>query len=210
MSEAIEIKVAKRDVIGKANRKLPEDKLAAVVYGHGSEPVPVVVDRHVFEQLIAHEEGLFSRVIKLGVDDAKPVNVIIKAVQRDVIKGGVRHVDFWAVRMNQAIQTTVPLHFIGEAPGVKTGGVMMHNVQQITVEALPAELPESLEVDISTLEIGDSMHISDITVPKGVTILDSLEEIVASVVPPAKAIEEEEVATGEAEPEVIGAEEGSE
>jgi large subunit ribosomal protein L25 len=211
MSETTEIKVTTRDVIGKANRRLAADQLAAVVYGHGSTPTPVVVDRHDFEQLVVHEEGLFSRVIKLIIDGHKPVNVIVKAVQRDVTKGGFKHVDFWAVRMNQTIQTSVALHFLGEAPGVKTGGVMMHNIQQVAIEALPANLPESLEVDISGLEVGDSVHISDIAVPEGVTILDPLEEIVASVVPPAKAIEEEVTEEGAAEPEVIGAaDEGSE
>lgn len=208
MSEATEIKVTTRDVIGKANRRLPADELAAVVYGHGAEPVPVSVSRHDFEQLVTNEEGLFSRVIKLVIDEHKPVNVIIKSVQRDPTKGNLRHVDFWAIRMNQAIQTTVALHFVGEAPGVKTGGVMMHNLQQVSVEALPTHLPEALEVDISKMEVGDSVHVADIAVPHGVTVLDPPEEILASIVPPAKAIEEEEVVTEEgAEPEVIGEEE---
>lgn len=202
MAETLELKATSRDVVGKANRRLDDGELAGVVYGHGTTSKAISVDRHEFELLVAHDEALFSKLIKLTVDDHKPVNVIVKAVQRDPTKGNLKHIDFWAIRMTQAIQTTVTVHFLGEAPGLKQGGVMMHNLQQLAIEAMPADLPESVSVDISALEIGDSVHVSDIVAPKGVTILDALDEIVASVVPPAKL--EEEVVEEVAEPEIIG------
>jgi large subunit ribosomal protein L25 len=144
-------------------------------------------------------------LIDLVIDDAeRPVHVIVKSIQHDPVKGTARHVDFWAVNMRQAVTTTVPVHFEGEAPGVKTGGVFMHNMIHVNVEALPDDLPEAVTVDISTLEVGDSVHVRDLAPQKGVTILDDPDEIVASIVPPAK--EEEEVAPAEeaVEPEVIG------
>jgi large subunit ribosomal protein L25 len=211
MTDNIEIKATSRDVVGKANRRLGADKLPAVVYGVGVDAKPVALDRHDFEVLLSRSEGMSAKLIELSVDGGKPLNVIAKAIQHDPTKGQPIHVDFWAVNMNRAITTSIQVHFLGESPGVKAGGVMMHNVQQIQIESLPSDLPEYLEADISGLNIGDSVHISDIVAPPGVTILDGADEIVASVVPPAKSIEEEEAEAAEAageveeaEPEVIG------
>lgn len=203
MAENIEMKAVTRETIGKANRHLDDSRLAGVVYGTAVEARAVELDRHEFEQVLLHEGNISSRLIDLTVDDGMSVPVIVKALQHDAIKGTVLHVDFWAVNMRRPVTTTVPVHFEGEAPGVKTGGVFMHNVQHINVEALPDELPEFVTVDISGLEVGDSVHVSDLVAPKGVTILDAEDEIVASVVAPA-AEEEEEVAEVAAEPEVIG------
>jgi large subunit ribosomal protein L25 len=203
MAENMEMNASTREDTGKANRRLDNSKLAAVVYGAAIKPVAVAVDRHDFEQVLVHEGNIASKLIDLTVDGGKPVHVIVKAMQRDALKGTITHVDFWAVNMRRPVTTTVPVHFEGEAPGLKTGGVFMHNVQHINVEALPDELPEFVVADISALEVGDNIHVRDLVAPKGVTILDAEDEIVASVVAPAK--EEEEVVGEEAvEPEVIG------
>ena len=206
MAENIKMKATTRGLVGKANRRLDSSDLAGVVYGTAVESRPVSIDRHAFEQVLVHEGNIGSKLIDLMIDDAtKPVRVIVKSIQHDAVKGTLFHVDFWAVNMRQKVTTTVPVHFEGEAPGVKTGGVFMHNVQHINVESLPDDLPEYVTVDISALEVGDSVHVSDLSYPEGVTILDDPEEIVASVVPPAKE-EEAAPAEGEAEaqPEVIG------
>jgi large subunit ribosomal protein L25 len=203
MAENIRIKATTREMIGKTHRRLDDSKLAGVVYGAAHESQAVEVERHDFEQVLSHEGNIASKLIDLTVDGGKTVHVIVKSLQRDVMKGTVMHVDFWAVNMRQKVTTTVPVHFEGDAPGTKTGGVFMHNVQHINVEALPDELPEFLLADISALEVGDSIHVRDLVVPKGVTVLDDVDEIVASVVPPAKE-EEVEVAEEAAEPAVIG------
>ena len=208
MSETTEIKATSREVIGKANRRLEPDLLPAVVYGADVKAHSISIDRHEFEQLLAHDEGFTSKLMKVAVEGDKPVNVIVKSVQRDPASGALLHVDFWAVAMTQTIVTTVPIHFEGDAPGVKAGGVMMHNLQLVQVEALPGDLPDALVADISALEVGDSVHVSDLVAPKGVTIVESPEEIVASVVAPAKAEEEAPVLEAE-QPEVIGEEEES-
>ncbi|MDO8964961.1 MAG: 50S ribosomal protein L25 [Coriobacteriia bacterium] len=204
MTETIEMTATTREIVGKANRRLDADRLAAVVYGTKHDATAVSLDRHAFELLASHGDGLGSKIIKLIVDENKPVNVIVKAIQHDPTKGYIRHVDLWAVNMSQTITTSVQLHFAGESPGVKNGGVMTHNVQSIQIECLPGDMPEYIEIDVSALEIGDAVHVSDLAVPKGVTILDSAEEIVAAVVPPAKEIDEESAAEA-VEPEVIGA-----
>jgi len=201
MTESIDLKASTREVIGKANRRLPGDRLPAVLYGVGHKAQAISVDRHAFEQLL-HHEGLMSSLVKLTVDEHKPLTVIVKSLQHDPLKGTVTHADFWAVKMTQMIATVVPLHFVGDSPGVKTGGVMTHNVQTIHVESLPGDMPEYLEVDISGMEVGDSIHVSDIVPPAGVTIVDAAEEILASVLAPK--VEEEEVVEEAAEPEVIG------
>ncbi|HEY5506184.1 MAG TPA: 50S ribosomal protein L25 [Coriobacteriia bacterium] len=202
MAENIKMKATKRELIGKTKRRLEDSKLAGVVYGTAVESFPVSVERHDFEQVLAHESNISSKLIDLKVDGEKLVHVIVKSMQHDPLKGIVTHVDFWAVNMKQAVATTVPVHFEGDAPGLKNGGVFMHNVQHINVEALPDDLPEFLTADISALEIGDNIHVRDLVAPEGVTILDHEDEIVASVVAPAK---EEEVAEEAVEPEVIGA-----
>ena len=196
------MKATTREEVGKATRRLDASKLAAVVYGAGVKSKAISVDRHSFEQLLAHDESISSHLIDLSVDDGKPMHVIVKGMQHDALKGSVIHVDFWAVNMRKRVTTTVPVHFEGEAPGVKTGGVFMHNVLHVTVEALPDDLPAALVFDVSGLHVGDSVHVHELPVPKGVTVLDDPEEIVASVVAPAKEAEEE-VAEEAAEPEVI-------
>jgi large subunit ribosomal protein L25 len=203
MAETLELNATVREDVGKANRHLAgTGRLAAVLYGPGQDPQAISVDRHEFEQLARHE-GLTSSLLKLSVGDGKAVNVIVKAIQRDPIKGTITHADFWAVKMTQKITTLVPVHFLGDAPGVRTGGVMTHNLQQVRVEALPAGLPDYIEADTSTLEVGDSVHVKDLVAPDGVTILDPEDEIVCSVMAP-KALEVEEVAEETGEPEVIG------
>ncbi|MDO8914462.1 MAG: 50S ribosomal protein L25 [Coriobacteriia bacterium] len=203
MAESIDLNATAREVIGKANRRLPHERLPAVLYGVGHESTAISVDKHVFG-LLLHKEGLMSSLVKLTVDENKPVNVIVKSLQHDPLKGTVTHVDFWAVNMKQMVATSVPVHFLGESPGVKTGGVMMHNIQTVHVESLPTEMPEYLEADVSALEIGDSLHISDIVALDGVTILDAADEILCSVVAPKAEEVEEEIATEAVEPEVIG------
>jgi large subunit ribosomal protein L25 len=203
MAENIRIEAEPREVIGKAAHRLaPAGKLPAVIYGAGSEPMPVALDRHDFERVLsAHGEG--STLVQVAVAGAKPVNAIIKEIQHDPVKGTVQHVDLWAVSMKQRIAAIVPIRFVGDAAGVKAGGVLTHSITDVHIEALPTAIPEALEVDVSALEVGDSLHVSDIAAPDGVTITSPADEIVCSVTPPTVAPSEEEAAHVE-EPEVVG------
>lgn len=203
MAENIEIAAETRDVIGKAAHRLAASgKLPAVLYGASVKPQPISVDRHDFERILAaHGDG--STLVHVSVGGAKAVNAIIKEVQHDRVRGTVQHVDFWAVKMTQKIAATVPLHFVGDSAGVKAGGVLTHNFMEVHIEALPADLPDFVEADVSALEVGDSLRVGDLVPPAGVTITSPPDEIVCSVTPPTVAPAAEEAAQVE-EPEVVG------
>ncbi|HEY3317798.1 MAG TPA: 50S ribosomal protein L25 [Coriobacteriia bacterium] len=203
MAENIEIAAEPRDVVGKTAHSLaPSGKLPAVLYGAGVEAQAIALDRHDFERILAaHGDG--STLVHVSVAGGKSVNAIIKEVQHDPVKGTVQHVDLWAVSMKQKISAVVPIRFTGDSAGVKAGGVLTHNFTDIHIEALPGNLPEALEVDVSALEVGDSVHVGDLTPPDGVTITSPMDEIICSVTPPTIAPEAEEAAQVE-EPEIVG------
>lgn len=207
MSEVIEVSAQPREIVGKANRRLAADgRVPAVLYGAGRKSAPLSVDRHDFEVLLSHHEGIGNALLHLKVKGQRgPINAIIKEVQRDRVKGTLYHVDFWAVKMDQLVQTVVPLHFLNEedCAGVRAGGIMTHNLREVRIEALPADLPEAAEADVTGLEVGDSMHVRDITPPEGVTLLDDPDIILCSVTAPTVAPTLEEVERAP-EPEVIG------
>lgn len=205
MSDTTQITVKPRDIIGKANRRLAGAGLIpAVIYGAGREPLAISLERHDFEVLVSHHAA--TAVVDLVLEgEQKPVAAVIKGMQSSPRTGRIQHIDFLAVRMDQAIHTTVQLQFEGEAAGEKTGGVIMHNVREVNVSALPGDLPEEIVVDVTPLEVGDSIHLGQIALPAGVTVLDDPDTIVCSVTAPTLEPSAEEVAA-EVEPTVIGEE----
>lgn len=207
MSEAVALKADLRETIGHANRKLAaEGLIPAVLYGAGREPMAISISRHDFELYMSHHGAAGVMQLELS-GEKKPVNALIKDVQYAPVKGNVVHIDFLAVRMDVAIASVAPLNFINDPVGVREGGVLTVALHEVNLEALPSDLPESIEVDVAELQIGESLHVSDIAPPSGVTLLDDAETVIASVTPPTVAVEEEaaEVIEGEeAEPEVIG------
>lgn len=211
MTETTSIAATPRDVIGKANRRLKSvGQIPAVLYGGGREAMALAVDRHDFELMMQHSGG-GATILKLTVEgEPEPINAMVKDVQTSPIKGSVMHIDFLAIRMDQAIQATAPVHFLGDAPGVREGGIFLHDLREFSVEALPKDLPEAIEVDISGLELNHSITVAEVVAPEGVTILDDPDTTVCSVtVPSAEPVEEEELEE-ELEPEVIGEEEEEE
>lgn len=205
MSESTVLTVFPRTVIGKANRRLDaEGQIPAVLYGMSRESMPIAVDRHDFELFMSHHAA-GSTLVEIQIEgEKKPVHAMIREMQTSPIKGNIMHVDFMAVSLNKPVHAVVAVHLVNDPAGVKAGGVLTIDRHEINVEAKPAELPEFIEVDVSALEVGDSLHIGDIKPPKGVTLLDDPEGIVASVTPPTVPVEAEEGAE-QAEPEVIGA-----
>jgi len=207
MTETTAIAATPRDVIGKANRRLKSvGKIPAVLYGGGREPMPLAVDRHDFELMMQHHGG-GATILKLAIEgDDAPVNVMVKDLQWSPVKSNVLHIDFLAIRMDQVIQAAAPVSFVGDAPGVREGGIFLHDLREFNVEALPKDLPEAIEVDISGLEIGHSLTVADVVAPAGVKILDDPEVTVCSVTTPSVEPVEGEEAEEAAEPEVIGEE----
>lgn len=209
MSETTVLEATPRDVIGKANRRLKAaGQIPAVLYGHSREPLVLAVDRHDFEYMMQHH-ATGATIVKLNVEgESKPFDAIIKDVQVSPVKGTVLHVDFLAIRMDEVIQATAPVHFIGDAPGVKEGGVLLQDLREFSVEALPMSLPENIEVDVSGLELGHSLTVADVPAPEGVVILDDPETVVCSVSLPTVEVEEEPEEGAEmAEPALVGEDE---
>ncbi len=197
MTHVVELKATARQVIGKASKRLEADGLIpAVVYGPKFESLPVAVDRREFERLL-HEASIGSTLVDLTIDGhGKAVDVIIKEVKRDETRGTIQHIDFWAVDMAETIQTTIHITYVGSSEGERAGGVLMHALRELHIEARPKDLPEHIEVDVAALNVGDSLTVGDIVAPAGVILLDDPETTVASVMAPAVA-EEEPVEVGE-------------
>ena len=173
MSTGFELTAVSRTDLGKgATRRLrKENKVPAVVYGAGSEPVSITLGHN--ELLHSTEnEAFFSHILSLEIDGKKE-NVVIKDLQRHPSRAILMHADFLRINLNEKLKVNVPIHFIGEdvAPGVKLGGVVTHDLVDVEVECLPKNLPEFIEVDISELELGESIHLSNLTAPKGTELV---------------------------------------
>ena len=200
----------RREGKGKGdNRKLRSSgSVPAVVYGRGEETRSVSLDAHELELLFArvHVE---NTVIALKIEGERaPIKTLVREVQTHPARGTVLHVDFYQIHAGERVQVQVPLAFTGTAVGVKAGGMLQHTMDEIDIRCSSDDIPGRIEVDVSNLQIGDSVHVGDLTVPKGVEVLDSLDRSVCSVIPPQAGIAEvavvEPVETATpTEPEVI-------
>ena len=186
-----------RTVIGKQVRQLRRQGLVpANLYGNGLESRALqLAERTVTHRLMRASR---STLFQLALDGGRPQTVLVKELQRDPVSGHVLHVDFYAVRESEKLRTAVPLHFVGEARAVRAfAGTLVTNMASVDVESLPADLPQVIEVDLSSLAtLEDAVHVSDLRVPAGVEVLTPAEELVARVLPPRV---EEEVAEEAAE-----------
>jgi len=173
MSSVFEFEAVNRAKKGtgaaKATRRGGE--VPAVVYGGSAEPEHVTLNLNEVTKSLVNE-AVYSHVLQLVVD-GKSQNVILKDMQRHPAKETVLHMDFMRINMNEKIKVHVPLHFTNEAEslGVKAGGVVTHTVVEIEISCLPGVLPEYIEVDMAEIEIGGSVHLTDIVVPEGIEIL---------------------------------------
>jgi large subunit ribosomal protein L25 len=208
----------KREGTGKgvARKLRAVGRVPAVLYGGGMDPVPLSVDSRDLYHVMRTGAGA-NVLIDLMVDGKKQL-AMPREIQRDHIKGTFVHVDFLAIRADEKITVSVPVHIVGESPGVKAGGVIEHHLWELQVESLPADVPDAIEADISGLEIGASLRVADLTAPPGATILTSPDESVVAVQQPQARVEleeevaaaAEEVAAAEAPAEEAPAEEGGE
>jgi large subunit ribosomal protein L25 len=216
-AEQIELPVAARSEVGKtASRRLrATGKIPGVVYGRGEEAVAVAVDEQLFSKALP-EANWFSSVIRLRIegaqtDDPEPT-VMIREVQRDLVRRRLLSVDFLRISLQEAVRAQIPLVTVGESPGVKQGGILEHITHEVTVECLPTDMPDHLELDISEVEIGDSLRVRDLAAPPGVTLAGQPDDVLVVVAPPVRieeVVPEAELVEGAlveeaAEPEVIG------
>lgn len=206
----LELKATLRDQLGKKVKKTRKSgQIPAVLYGHGIKSQPVWILAKDFTKVFGKAGE--STLIRLEIGD-KRANVLIHDIQKDPLSDEVLHVDFYQVRMDEKIKTKVPLVFVGEAPAVKAeGGVLVKNIQEVDVEALPQYLPHHLEVNISSLKnFDDHIFINDLPIFNSVKVLAEGNEIVASVIPPRSEEElaalEEKVEEKVEEVKVVGEE----
>jgi large subunit ribosomal protein L25 len=190
-SDTTALSVAQREPAGsRATRRLRRDgKVPGVVYGGGEDPVAFAVDSRVLRQALAHA----GAVLDLSVDGAGGTPVVLKELARHPVSGETMHVDLLRVRLDQAIQATVVLELTGAdgAPGVKEGGVLEQINRELTIEALPTDIPDSMQHDVSEMQIGDTLTLAAITPPGSVRLLDDLEMVIATLSPPRLQVEEE-------------------
>lgn len=201
----VKLEVVKREGTGKgvARRARAAGKVPGVVYGRGMDPVAIEVDRRQFVQALQTDAGM-NVLLELKIDGST-ITTLARQIQRDPVRGTLLHADFVKVDMNVEVEAEIPLHVVGgeDAPGVREGGVLEHPFFTVTVKALPANLPESVEVDASALAIGDSLRISDIPAMDGVEFVQDPETVVVSV---AQPVSEEQLAAMEADAGAAGEE----
>jgi large subunit ribosomal protein L25 len=185
----------------RATRRLRRDgRVPGVLYGLGDDPLTFSVDARELRHAL-HGAGA---VIELTGDGTGTTPAVLKDSQRHPVRGDVMHVDLLRVDMNKPIQSPVPIHLVGgeDAPGVKEGGVLEHVTREVTVEALPADIPEFIEFDVSEMNINDTTTLDQLTAPAGVTIIDDPETTIASLTPPRVEVEPDEDL--ETETELVG------
>jgi large subunit ribosomal protein L25 len=199
------LKAQIRDDRGKgAARKLRAQGLVpGVLYGHGFESQAISLSSRDLIRYFHSMQGS-AAVVDIEIDGTRHM-AIPREIQKDHLRGRYIHIDFLAVRRDEKVKMTVEIHEVGEAPGIKTGGVIEHHLREVDIECLPGDVPEQLVADVSGLELGDMLRVGDIPAPEGVAVLTDPETPVISVVTPAALRTEadlglpgEEAAEGEA------------
>jgi len=185
--ETVEIQIEPRESDGKgrARRARREGKLPGVFYGPKSAAVPLELDRKEFITRVAHLEGSHLIRIKSGSPALADKVALVKELQYHPVTGEVIHADFYEVDLSERIRVKVPLHFVGKAAGVVRGGILQPVVREIEVECLPMDIPEFFDVEVSALDIGDSLHVTELTMPEGVTAASESDLTLVTVVPPS-------------------------
>jgi len=199
--ETVEIEVNAREPGSKheARRLRREGKIPAVLYGPKVQPLALELNRKDFSNRVAGLEGSHLVRMKSASSTLADKVALVKEMQYHPITGDVIHADFYEVDLTARIEVSVPLHFVGKGAGVVRGGILQPIVREIQVECLPLDIPQFFDVDVSGLDIGDSVHIEDLSMPEGVTaVYDSNFALVTVATP---TVEEEPTAAAVATPE---------
>jgi large subunit ribosomal protein L25 len=208
--EKVIIEANERKTINKRSRNIlrNEGRVPGVLYGSRMEPIPIDVTRLVINPLVFTAK---TNLISLKLNGHDEYECVIKDVQFDPVTDEVLHFDLIGLTRGEKIQLEVPIKLLGNAVGVKEGGLLQESMHKLSIECLPKDIPQLLELEVTELNIGDSIHVSDLNF-ENITILNPENTIVVSVVLPKVEIEVEEVEEGEelaeeegaAEPEIIG------
>lgn len=209
--ERVKLEVSERSILGssESRRLRKQGFVPGVLYGR-SDPVAIAVGERELRAALTTPAGSHV-VLDVAVDSGSEHSAILKDYQRDKVRGTITHIDLQEVRLDQPIQTAVVVTLVGDPAGVKEGGVLAQVANEVNVEALPLEVPQQIEVDVSELRIGDSIRLSEIEAPAGVTFLDDPDEtVLANVTQPTRIEEPVEGAEGEEEAAAEGEEPAAE
>ncbi len=207
----VTLEVEKRESQGKgpAKRLRAEGKIPAIFYGHGEKSIPLTIDAKMFHNIL-HAHAAENIIFDVKIPGQKnPFKAIIREVQHHPVRGDILHLDLLHISMKKKLHVSVPIVLVGSPLGVREkGGILQHILHELEIECLPGEIPEHIEVDVTELDVGDSIHIRDLSLEK-VNILTEAQRSIATVVPPtvikAPVVEEEELVEEEGleEPELI-------
>ena len=204
--ERVKISASERQKLGSAeSRRLRRQGfIPGVMYGQAT-PVPIAVAERDLRAALTGRSGMHA-VLDVTVDGGSSHSAVLKDFQVSNIRGTLTHIDLQEVRLDQPIQTAVAVHLVGEPVGVKEGGVLSQVATEVRVEALPLEIPEHLDVDVSEMGVGDTLRLAELQVPDGVTILDDPDAVVLATVTLPTRVEEPELEAVEGEEALEGAE----
>lgn len=180
----VTLKVTSRSRTGKsvANHLRRSGRTPGVIYGRGEGSIPVEVDTKELNQLLSQLGGR-TPLVEIQVDDRPKVRAILKAIQRNPITGALLHIDLQWIHPGEAITIAVPIQLTGQAPGVKAGGILDQHLHEIPLRGLPADIPPRIEVDISSLKTGHSIHLSDLKFEKVEPLLPPETSVVSILGP---------------------------
>lgn len=180
----VTLKAIKREDTGKgsARRARAAGRVPAIVYGQGIEPVAIAVDRREFVTALLTDAGM-NVLLNIEVDGTA-TTALTRELQRDPVRGTLLHADFVKIDLTREVEVEVPVHLVGESPGAKEGGVLEHPLFTVHVRCLPTNVPESIDADISGLNIGDVLRVSELSEGRDFHILNDPEAVVASVAAP--------------------------
>jgi large subunit ribosomal protein L25 len=208
--ERVKLKVVRRAQRGsaEARRLRAEGLVPGVLYGNGQDAEVFAVPERDLRRALGGDHGLHTILDVALEDGGKARHAVLKDYQVDPVRGRLLHIDFHEVRLDQAIHAQVVVELVGTPEGVTMGGVLSQVTREVTVEALPMEVPDQLGLDVSGMAIGDSLRVGDLGAPEGVAILDDPDAVLATVTQPTRVEEpeemveaEEEVPEGEVPPE---------
>jgi large subunit ribosomal protein L25 len=202
MAESTKLSINARDPEGSrtARRLRRSGEVPGVIYGGDGEPSHFSVDARILRNTLARS----GAILDISIDGGTAAPVLVKDLQRHPVRGEIMHVDFLRVNMNETIQTTVVLELLGadDAPGVVEGGVLSQETREVNIEALPGNIPDTITHDVSGMQINETLTLSAVTVPEGITLLDDLEEtVIATITPPTVETETDDI---EVETGIVG------
>ncbi len=215
MANTASITAAPREAGGKgaARRLRREGRIPAVLYGHGEETRALSVDAHELEVLFSHI-SVENTVIEVAIEGGKakkaaPVRALVREVQTHPYRQQILHVDFYQLHAGVKVDVEVPIRLVGAAAGVKAGGVLQQQLHEIAVSCLPESIPDHIDVDVSALDVNESIHVRDLTLGEGIDVETEGDRTVCAVLPPTvQPVEEPEALElegvgGEVEPELV-------